>query len=282
MRTDMTTAAPIEAPRPLRRGLVRQVTDVVDHWDLLTLLVRKELRVKYKGTVLGFAWSMLNPLLMMAVYSIVFSVIARPGVERYPVLVFSGMLPWTAVIGTIASGSTSVISNGNLIKRVRFPVELIPVTTALSNMVNLLLGLIVLFAVAVLWPPPQLPTVALVTLPLLLAMQTVFLTGAALAVSAITVYFRDLEHLLQVFLMLWFFGSPILYPLSQFPPNSKAHLIELFNPMTWLMDSYQHIWHAGTWPNWRFVLAFGVLSIVTVVVGSAIFRRASRRFAEEV
>jgi ABC-type polysaccharide/polyol phosphate export permease len=262
--------------------MARQIRDVVQHWDLLMLLVRKELRVKYKGTVLGFAWSMLNPLLMMAVYSIVFSVIARPTVARYPVLVFSGMLPWTAVIGTIASGSTSVITNGNLVKRVKFPVELIPVTTAFSNMVNLLLGLIVLFAVAILWPPIQLPTVALLALPLLLALQTLFLTGAALAVSAITVYFRDLEHLLQVFLMLWFFGSPILYPLSQFPPDSKAHMIEVLNPMTWLMDSYQHIWHDGTWPNWRFVLAFAVLTVVTLVLGSAIFRRASRRFAEEV
>src|SRR4051812_28116386 len=100
MRTDMTTAAPIEVPRPLRRGMLRQVTEVVQHWDLLTLLVRKELRVKYKGTVLGFAWSMVNPLLMMAVYSIVFSVIARTQLERYPVFVFSGMLPWTAVLGT--------------------------------------------------------------------------------------------------------------------------------------------------------------------------------------
>lgn len=281
----MSTAAQMNPPRPYGGGLLGQLQEIVRHRDLLMLLTRKELRVRYRGTVLGFAWSLLNPLLFMAVYSTVFTVIARSQMERYPVFVFSGILPWNALQASITGPTTSIIGHSNLVKRVKFPVELLPISAALTNMINLVLGLSVMVIVAVVWPPPSMVGLSIVTLPLLLALQTVLCVGIALGVSALNVYFRDLEYLLQVGTMLLFFGSPILYSLSMIPNRtgaSKTHLVQQFNPVYWLMSGYQAIWYWHTWPNWRYTALFAVFSFAVLALGAWIFRRASRRFAEEV
>lgn len=270
--------------------MLDQILDIVRHRDLLSLLTRKELRIRYRGSVLGFAWSILNPVLMMAVYSIVWTAVARVTVPRYPAFVFAGMLPWNALAACMTGSATAIIGHANLVKRVKFPVELIPISSALTNMINLLLGMTVLVVVEIAWPPATGPyhlTMfgwSIVTLPLILFLQTVLCIGITIGVSAATVYLRDLEYLLNVLQMFLFFGSPILYTLTIVPgqPTSWKHLLEDFNPVYWLMDSYQRIWYFHTWPNWTFVGALALFSFGILFVGNMIFRAASRRFAEEV
>lgn len=286
----MSTAVQLSPTRQRRGGLLHQFLDIYRHRDLLALLTRKELQVRYRGSVLGFAWSILNPLLMMVVYSVVWTAIARVSLPRYPAFVFAGMLPWNALAASMTGSATAIIGHSNLVKRVKFPVELIPISLALTNMINLLLGMSVMVVVELAWPPASGPyhlTMvgwSIVVLPLILVLQTILCTGIALAVSAATVYLRDLEYLLNVLQMFLFFGTPILYTLTIIPgqPTSWKHVLEDLNPVYWLMDSYQRIWYFHTWPNWLFVGAFAVFTVAVLFIGNAIFGAASRRFAEEV
>lgn len=266
--------------RGLRSGYLRaQLRELWEHRDLLLLLTQKELKVKYKGTALGFFWSLLNPLLMMVVYTAVFSVIARFPIERYPIFLLAGLLPWTAFAGSVLGSTTTIILNGNLVRRVRFPVEFLPLSIALSYIVNLVpsLGILLLFAL-VFHQPLGWPLLAL---PLLVVLQACFAVGISLAVSSLTVYFRDLEHLVQVGMTVWFFGTPIIYPLSAFNGKLLGKLLGL-NPMTWLADSYQRVWHADAWPQPAFLAGFAVAALLVLFLGQLLFSRLARRFAEEV
>lgn len=255
--------------------------DVLAHRDLLFLLAQKELKVKYKGTFFGMLWSLLNPLFLAAVYSIVFTTVARSfTTPRYPVFVLSGVLPWSAFTSSVGTATTSIVLNGNLVRRVRFPGELLPITTVLANVVNILPGFLILFAVALLFGQPL--GLPLVMLPVLVVLQTCFTLGIALIASSLTVFFRDIEHLVQIGLTVWFFGTPVLYPLTALSGQSTVRRIILANPMTWLLDGYQHIWHSNAFPNGRYLAAYAVTALVLLVGGWLLFRRAAPRFAEEV
>src|SRR6266567_4732214 len=164
--------------------------------DLLLLLVQKELKIKYKGAVLGFFWSLLNPILMMLVYSVVFSVISRFPMPRYQVFLLAGLMPWNAFIIGVLSSTSTIISNAHLVSRVRFPLEFLPLTSVLANLVNLVPSLGVLIVLAAFFRQPM--GWPLLSLPLLLLLQLVLTSGIALILSAVTVYFRDIEYLVQI------------------------------------------------------------------------------------
>jgi lipopolysaccharide transport system permease protein len=258
---------------------IAAATALLRHRDLLLLLVQKELKVKYKGTALGFFWSLLNPVLMMLVYAVVFSVIVRFSTPRYPIYLLSGLLPWTAFTTAISGATTSIIVNGSLIRRVRFPMEILPLTSVLAALVNLVPSLGVLLVFAIFYRQPL--GLPLLALPLLIALQTLLTTGLALIVSALTVYFRDLEHLIGIGLTVWFFATPIIYPIALFE-GKRLYSLMLLNPMLWLMTSYQRIWHENRWPEPGFLLALAATGVAVWLLGSLVFSRLSRRFAEEV
>ncbi len=256
-----------------------QVRDLLSHRDLLLLLIQKELKVKYKGTMLGMLWSLLSPLLMMVVYTAVFSVIARFPMTNYPIFLLAALLPWTAFTATVGASVASIVTNGNLVRRVKFPVAMLPATTVIANLVNLLPGFAVLLVFCLAFRQPL--GWPLLMLPVLVLLQGIFTLGIALIFSSLNVYFRDLEYLVGVGLLVWFFGTPVLYPLSVFSGKRLGVLIEL-NPLTWLMDSYQHIWHGNAWPAWDHLAAFMAAAIVIFGLGVLVFGKASRRFGEEV
>lgn len=274
----------MSAPGSTLRGVARtplsdQLQDLFAHRDLLSLLVRKELKVKYRGTMLGMLWSLLNPLLLMVVYTAVFSVIARFPTPNYPIFLLAALLPWTAFAASLSASVRSVVGHGSLVRRVKFPVAVLPTSMVVANMVNLLPGFAILLVFALFFRQPL--GLPLLSLPLLVVLQLMFTLGVALVLSALNVYFRDLEYLVGVALMVWFFGTPVLYPLSAFAGKRVGVLIQL-NPMTWLVDCYQRIWHANAWPTWDHLAAFTAVSLVALLAGVFVFGRASRRFAEEV
>src|ERR1700730_4451170 len=264
---------------PARPSLVAELHDIKGHLDLLVLLVQKDLKVKYKGTALGFFWSLLNPLLMMVVYALVFSIIVRFQIARYPVFLLAGLLPWNAFTTMITAASTSLVANANLVRRVRFPLEFLPLTSVLSGLVNLMLSLAILLVFALLFRQPL--GAPLILLPLLLVIQLVFTTGVCLVLSALLVYFRDLEYLVGIGLTALFFLTPIIYPLSAVGGNRLAIILKL-NPMTWLITSYQSIWHDNAWPKPSYLVAFAAMSLLVLLLGRFVFRRLQGRFAEEV
>ena len=253
---------------------------IISRRDLLLLLVQKELKIKYKGAVLGFFWSLLNPILMMIVYSVVFSVIVRFAMPRYPIFLLSGLLPWTAFLTAITSSTTTIVGNAHLVRRVAFPIEFLPLTSVLTSLVNLLpsLGVLLLFAFFF-RQPLGLPLLAL---PLLLALQALLTTGLALILSAVTVYFRDVEYLVGIGLTVLFFMTPILYPLSVVGESSRLHLLLLLNPLTWLVTSYQRIWHDNQWPDLYQLLMLTGMAVLAMIAGTLVFRRLEGRLAEEV
>ena len=260
------------------------------HRELIRTLVARELAARYRGSVLGFFWSFANPLLLLLVYTFVFSVVL-PGfrggdLEPYALFLFCGLLPWTWFASSLTDASGALIANGNLIKKVMFPAEILPIVSVLSNMVHFLFGLPVL-GVFLAWYaasgrlPGRLQLVELVWLPGVIAVQLLLTLGCALILSALTVHFRDIRDLLGNLLTLWFFATPIIYPMALVPAGGKP-IMDL-NPFAHLAISYQEIlFYEGPFGHWKWLLALAAASLVLVAAGYALFDRLRDTFAEEV
>src|SRR6266571_6685092 len=188
-----------------------QVTTVLRHRLLIQSLVSRELKARYRGSVLGFFWSFVNPLLLLLTYTVVFTKIMprqpTPKMEPYYLFFFCGILPWTWFSSSLVESANGLIAGGNLIKKVLFPAEVLPVVTVLANLVHFLLGLPILLLFLV-WKGRLGWSALLLPLPLLI--QLVFTLGLALFVSALTVHFRDIQNILSHVLHLWFFATPVL------------------------------------------------------------------------
>ena len=251
---------------------------------LVQSLVARELKARYRGSVLGFFWSFVNPLLLLSIYTFVFTVVMPgsrgTGIEPYALFLFCGILPWTWFSSSLLDATNVLIAGGNLIKKVLFPAEVLPIVSVLAGLVHFALGLPILAAfLAYYRTPVYLPD--LLWFPLVVSVQLLLTTGLALLASALTVHFRDLRDLLQNLLTLWFFATPILYPLS-FVPGRYRGVLEL-NPFTHLATAYQEVlFHPGPFSAWPRLLAVGAASLAVFVLGYFVFDRLRDTLAEEV
>jgi homopolymeric O-antigen transport system permease protein len=251
---------------------------------LIASLVARELKARYRGSVLGFFWSFVNPLLLLLIYTFIFTVVmpgARgPGLEPFSLFMFCGILPWTWFSSSLLESSNVLIAGGNLIRKVLFPAEVLPIVTVLAGLVHFLFGLPILAAFFLYYGVP-LATTDLLWLPLVIAIQLILTLGLALVVSALTVHFRDLRDLLANLMTLWFFATPIVYPLSQAPERVRR-LLNL-NPFTHVAVAYQQVLFVpGSFEQWPRLLAIGAASIVVLMVGYVVFDRLRDTLAEEV
>ncbi len=275
--------------------MLHSLQRLLRHRTLVQTLVARELKARYRGSILGFFWSFANPLLLLLVYTFVFSVVLdgfRPvDIEPYALFLFCGLLPWTWFSTALTDSSNALLVNGNLIKKVLFPAEVLPVVAVIANMVHFLLALPILllglafFAVSL--PGP----IELLWFPAVLAVQFLLTLGLALMLAALTVHFRDIRDLLANILTFWFFATPIIYPMSlvadrgprfgDLPPLGKL-LMDL-NPFAHLVISYQEIlFYDGPFGHWRWLLALAGGSVVVFAVGYALFDRLRDTFAEEL
>jgi len=251
---------------------------------LVQTLVARELKARYRGSVLGFFWSFANPLLLLLVYSFVFTVVMPRGelldLEPYAVFLFCGLLPWTWFSSSLSDGANVLIVNGNLIKKVMFPAEILPVVAVISNMVHFLFGLPILIGFLLYYAVP-LRLSELVWFPLVVAVQFTLTLGLAMVLSALTVHFRDIKDLLANLLTLWFFATPIIYPMSFLSERGKAFMD--FNPFAHLAISYQEIlFYDGPFGHWKWLLALAAAGVGLFLLGYALFDRLRDSFAEEV
>jgi ABC-type polysaccharide/polyol phosphate export permease len=248
---------------------------------LISSLVGRELKARYRASVLGFLWSFINPLLLLLTYGLVFKYVfpgARPqNMEPYFLFLFCGLLPWTWFQSSIAEAAGVLIAGGNLIKKVLFPAEVLPIVAVLANMVNFLLGLPIII-VFLIWAGRLRPSALLLPLPLLV--QLVFTVGLALFFSALTVHFRDLQDILGHILHLWFWGSPILYFYGD--TSGAVHTALRFNPLTHVILSYQQMLFIGHFDHWRGLLLAGLSALVMLALGVFLFDRLRDTLAEEV
>ena len=264
--------------------MVAHLRQLIRYRGLIESLVARELKARYRGSLLGFFWSFVNPLLLLLIYTFVFTVVmpgARGnGLEPFAVFMFCGILPWTWFSSSLLDASNVLVSGGNLIKKVMFPAEVLPIVSVLAGLVHFCLGLPILALFLVYYRVPVVWT-DLLWLPLIVLVQLTLTIGIALFVSALTVHFRDVRDLLANLLTLWFFATPIIYPLSQAP--AAVRRILNVNPFTHLAVSYQEVLFVdGRFTGWPRLLGLGVISAGVFFVGYFVFDRLRDTFAEEV
>lgn len=251
---------------------------------LIQSLVARDLKARYRGSVLGFVWSFVNPLLLLLIYTFVFTVI-MPGahpqeLEPFALFMFCGILPWTWFSSSLLESANVLIAGGNLIKKVLFPAEVLPIVSVLAGLVHFCLGLPILAAFLIYYRVPVWPS-DLLWFPIIVLTQLVLTTGLALLVSALTVHFRDVRDLLANVLTLWFFATPIIYPITQAPERVRR-LLNL-NPFTHLAIAYQEVlFRPGPFAQVNRLTAVGIASIVVFLAGYFVFDRLRDTFAEEV
>ena len=254
------------------------VNDLRHYREFLKSNVKKDIRGKYKGSFLGVLWSFINPLLSVLVYAIVFPYIMRIKVENYLIYLITGIIPWTFFTSSINMGLISVLSNADIIKKVYFPRIILPISTVTSCLVNFLIScaIIVLFCLGsglgisfqILW------------LPLIALIQYIMLLGFTFILSAIEMYMRDIEHIVNFILSMAFYVTPILYTPDIFP--EKLAWVLKVNPMAYLVNAYRSIFFYQKMPD---LIGIGVVSIFSIflfVIGYLIFEKLQKGFAEEV
>ena len=247
--------------------------------ELLKTNVHKEIRGKYKGSFLGVLWSFLNPLLMVAVYAIVFPYIMRTNsIDNYLIFLIVGVIPWNYFTTVITSGSNCVWLNGGIIKKVYFPREILPISVVTSGAVNFIISTIIILVF--LFASGLGITQYILLYPVILLIQYILLIGIAFIVSSITVYFRDLEHIIGVVLMAAFYGTPIVYKLEQLPSNLQV-LMQL-NPMTHLINAYRDIFYYQQMPDFKMLGILLAIALGLTVIGYFIFKKLQKGFAEEL
>ena len=257
--------------------------NLIRYRGLIQSLVARELKARYRGSVLGFFWSFVNPLLVLLVYSFVFTFVMpnkSEWLQPYALFMFCGILPWTWFSASLSEAAGSLISGGNLIKKVLFPAEVLPMVAVLANMVNFLLGLLILIPGLIYYHRLQM-TPALLWFPVTVLVQLVFSAGLALVLASLTVHFRDIRDLLANILMLWFFATPIIYSWRQENVQRFKTLFDL-NPFTHLAIAYQEILFFGPVGHWKWLLALGAGSVLLFLAGYWLFDRLRDSFAEAV
>jgi lipopolysaccharide transport system permease protein len=259
--------------------VLAQVGELVHYRELIRNLVARDLKVRYRNSILGFIWCLLNPLLMMGVFTFVFTVLMKNNIPNYPVFVLTGLLAWNFHQTAVMGGINSIVTNSGLVMKVYFPREVLPISTVLSNAVNFVLALIALFAMIFAFRIQL--SASLLLLPVILGIQIIFTSGLALFLSALTVFFRDVGIITETALLAWFFLTPIFYRMQDlFPAYSR--LMYMANPMASIIAAYQDILYRGGMPAMDFVARTFVTSIVVLVVGYVFFRRSAKRFGEEL
>ena len=246
--------------------------------ELLKTNVKKEIRGRYKNSILGVLWSFLNPLLQLAVYALIFPLILKNDIPYYTIFVCVGLIPWTFFTTTVNQAAFTIIANGNIIKKVYFPSEFLPISVVTSNAVNFVISTIIILAFVIIYGLGVTPYILLY--PFILLIQYILLLGISFILPSITVYFRDLEHIIGIILMVMFYATPIVYSLDTLPEPFVT--IMQLNPMAHIIEGYRSIFYYQTMPNMNNLLILLALSIILLVIGYFIFKKLQKGFAEEL
>jgi len=255
------------------------IKEIYAYREMIFSMVQKDLRGRYKGSFLGFLWTFINPLLQLLVYNLVFSIILRSGVDKYYLFLFVALIPWIFFYSAITGGSVSVIAQKDLVKKIYFPNEVIPISYVTSCFVNMLLGFVVVIGV-VIYSGVHISPLALLCLPVVMIVEYFLALGIAMITSAVTVYFRDLEHILTIIAMAWMYITPVVYDIEICP--TEYRWIMHINPMTSVIIAFRDILYYGRVPEMMTLLEAVVLGVVFLLIGCLVFRKLKRRFAEEL
>lgn len=273
---------PLDIPLAVRRRRRSVRTKLNELWDgreLLRSFVMRDLKVRYKNSILGFAWSLLTPLAMVLVFTFIFTqVFVVGGMDDFPLFFLAGFLAWQYFSNSVTGSVGSIVGNASLIKRVFFPHEFLPIATVLSQLIHFVLSLIPLMFYLAFKGYNFVPFLHYLLLAMVL--QTFCNVGMSMAFAAANVGFRDLQELVQVIFLLWFYGTPIFYQLDMVP--EKFRLVLMANPMAWYIDMYRHSLYYLQPVPMHVTLVSLAFAVGIFTLGYALFMRLARNFAKEV
>lgn len=264
---------------------MQAIKELYNYRQMIAGLVRKELRGRYKGSVLGFLWTFINPLLQLLVYTLVFSVIMRSGIEKYYIFLFVALVPWLYFAASINEGAGCIIANGDMVKKIYFPREVLPISKVIAGFVNMALCFIVVFGVLI-FTGFGINLTALLFLPIVMLVEFILCTGMALLVSGLCVYVRDLQYILSIITMAWQFLTPVMYSSDMVTGQLQNHPVLMriwnLNPTTPMINAYRDILYYKQLPDLKSLLSAVVLGLIVCFIGAIVFRRTQRGFAEEL
>ena len=264
--------------RPSGASLGEHLKSLYDYRDLLKMWAMREIKVRYRQSLLGAAWAVLQPLGLMLVFTAVFSYLTRvpTGDVPYPLFCYTALLPWTFLATSISFAAPSMISNLNLVTKIYFPREILPMAILIAAFVDFLVASVVFAGMLVFYQVT--PTVNLLWLPVLLAIQIALTLGVVLFLSALSVKYRDIRFVVPLGLQIWMFASPVIYPASLIPTRFQA--LYSLNPTVGLMNAYRSVVIHGSGPEPVSLIASAVVSVTLMVAGYLYFKRFESTFAD--
>lgn len=260
--------------------MLSRLKEIFEYRDMVGGLVKRDLRGRYKGSFFGFIWNFINPLCQIIVYIIVFTQVYPSDIDKYYIYLISGMMPWLFFNDSLREGSGCVVRQADMTKKIYFPREILPIASVTSRFINMLLTFIVVFVLIAVSGVGFNPAV-LWLLPVVMIIEYIFTLGLTLILSAVTVYFRDIEHITGVFLMALIWGTPVMYSINSSMSGWVVGIIKL-NPMTHIVEFYHSILYYKELPQIAVLAGITGLSLLVLVIGEWIFSRLEINFAEEL
>lgn len=256
------------------------LTELVGARELLFTWAMRDFKVRYSQSVLGAAWAILQPLALMVVYSVLFSVFIQVPTDGipYPVFAYTAILPWTLFANSLNSAIPSLVSNMNLVSRIHFPREILPLSAIIVCMVDFLIASSIFVLMLLFYRIPV--GLAVLLVPLVLTIQVVLTFGISLLASAVNVLYRDVRFVIPLALQIWMYLSPIIYPVNLVPERFRSFY--LLNPMATLLDTYRRLILFNQMPDWPYLGLAALVSVSLAIVTYRYFKRAEREFADVI
>jgi lipopolysaccharide transport system permease protein len=248
--------------------------------ELVWMWILRDIRIRYKQSLLGATWAVLQPLVLMIVFTVVFSVFAQVPTDGapYPIFSYTALLPWTLLATSISFGVTSLVNNMSLVTKVYFPREILPLSAIGASFVDFAIASLVYLGLMIFYRVPF--QVTLLAVPILLAVQVTLAAGVILFASAANVFYRDIRFVVPLAMQVWMYATPIIYPLSLVP--ERFRMVYMLNPMAGLIESYRAVALYGQWPDWRYLGIAAAVSVVIFGLGYAYFKQVEWQFADVI
>jgi lipopolysaccharide transport system permease protein len=246
--------------------------------ELLWTWTRRDILVRYKQSLLGAAWAILQPLSIMAVFSLIFTYIVKIPTDGapYPVFSYTALLPWTFFATAISFAVPSLVNNMTLVTKVYLPREIFPLAAVSASFVDFLVASVVFVGMMLVYRLPL--RITFLALPLLLAIQILLTLGVVLFAAAVNVYYRDVRFIVPLGLQLWMYATPIIYPVSLVPERFRPFY--MLNPMAGLIEAYRAVTLRSAWPDWSSLGLAAAVSALAFVLGYVYFKRVEWQFAD--